>query len=315
MTMFLQCIAILVILSSIIPFIIKGYPLETPIFIHEKFVNYTFVSVPREPKTPLQFALLKMAISNWIMSSNQSRVILIINQMEFDVNHSLYDQITSEFGSDRLIYQNSLKSNRNNIPYINNWFKSAISTTPFNILTLINADILLPPGWAETIRQIIEIFGETAFVTGYRLNFDIENYSYILNKSFNDFNFTEYAYSCNHSEYSFRGMDFFTFLNHPGSDFFKTIPPFIMGKYEWDNWLIGKMNQLYQTVTLGPNYRTYHINHPSTANKRLTEYSVYNKRLRLMHYTPTSDNEHTKWSVVNRSMIISLDRKTVLSMN
>ncbi|OHS96810.1 hypothetical protein TRFO_36937 [Tritrichomonas foetus] len=312
---FVIYISALIIISNVIPFFVKTKSLEKPRFQHETFTNFTFVSVPREPKTPTQFALLKMAVSNWILSSNNSRVILIINPKEFDVNHTLFDEITEDFGPGRLIYQTTLKTNRNNVPYINNWFESAVSTTPFNILTLINSDILLPPGWVDTINQIFEIFGETAFVTGYRLNFDIEDYSYILDRSFKDFNYTEYVYSCNHSEYSFRGMDFFTFMNHPGSNFFKTLPPFLMGKYEWDNWLVGKMNQLYQTITLGPNYRTYHINHPATANKRFTEFSLYNKRLRILYYTPTSDNEHTKWTVKNRTTIVSSDGKTVLRLN
>jgi hypothetical protein len=91
-------------------------------------------------------------------------------------------------------------------------------------------------------------------------------------------------------------MDFFTFMNHPGTRFFSLFPPFLMGKYEWDNWLMGKISLGHQTISLGPDFRVYHLEHPATANKRRTQYSVYNKQLRVLNFAYTGDNRHTKWT-------------------
>lgn len=307
--LFCIIICVLSIIFNILSSIFIKKESLNPHFLKEDFTNFTFVTVPREPKTPTQFALLRFVVSSWIMSSNNSRAIFIINPSEFDVNHTLLKAVEDDFGPGKLIYQPTLKVSRNNVPYINNFFESAVYSTPFNILTLINSDILILPGWIDKINQIFEIFGETAFITGYRLNIDVEDYSVLLNRSFKNFDLMKFINSCPQTEYSYRGMDFFTFLNHPDSKFFENIPPFLMGQYEWDNWLVGKMNLLYQTISLGPDFRVVHINHPSFPRKRFNEYSAYNKRLRFMYYAPTSDNKHTKWTFMNRTKIVSEDKK------
>jgi hypothetical protein len=234
-------------------------------------------------------------------------VILIVDPKTFDPNLTLFNAVAEDFGPGRLTYRHTLETNRDGIPYINNWFKSAVLSAPMTTLTIINADILLPSGWIDTITKILDVFGETAFVTGYRLNFDLKTSTIreLLDmKSHKNVDYDTLVHSYNYKPYGMRGMDFFTFLNHPGTKFFELFPPFLMGKYEWDNWVMGKMRQKHQTITLGSNFRVYHWNHPSTANKRWSPYSLYNKRLRVLYYSSTSDNEHTKWRLKDQSKLV-----------
>ena len=201
--LFCIIICVLSIIFNILSSIFIKKESLNPHFLKEDFTNFTFVTVPREPKTPTQFALLRFVVSSWIMSSNNSRAIFIINPSEFDVNHTLLKAVEDDFGPGKLIYQPTLKVSRNNVPYINNFFESAVYSTPFNILTLINSDILILPGWIDKINQIFEIFGETAFITGYRLNIDVEDYSVLLNRSFKNFDLMKFINSCPQTEYSY----------------------------------------------------------------------------------------------------------------
>jgi hypothetical protein len=279
-------------------------------FTPETLRNFTFVSVPRPVRSESEYFLLRLAISNWISTSQTSRVVLVVDPLEFDVNRTLFREIERDFGPGRLIYQYTLQTNRNKVPYISNWFKSAVQSAPFSVLTLINSDIFLPAGWVQISTQLLDIFGGSAFITGYRLNFDMddEHLSRLkTTESYLDFDIEQFVHSCDTHPYSYRGMDFFTFLNHPGTNFFKLFPPFLMGKYEWDNWLMGKMSQAHQTISMGPDFRVYHVNHPATANKRWSQDSTYNKRLRLLNFALSGDNRHTKWTLVNRDRIVSPD--------
>lgn len=294
MNRFALILSILFISTNIIPCIFKSTHSTNFSISEENFLTHTFISVPREPRNIVEMALLKLTVSNWITSSNNSRVILIVNESLFDANRTLYNEIEKDFGPGKLIYQATLKVERNGVPLVTSFFDGTILSTPFNIITLLNGDILVPPGWMDKVHKIFEVFGESAFITGYRLNFDIPNYSQLLNRSFKEFDIVQYVNMCHQENYTYRGMDFFTFLNHPDINFFESIPPFLITQYEWDNWLIGKMNSLYQTISLGPDCRAYHINHVSNKT-RFNQYSAYNKRLRFMYYHPTGDNRHTKW--------------------
>jgi hypothetical protein len=285
-----------------------------PRFYQENFANITFVSVPRPYRTSKEYLVLKLAISNWISTSDRSRVILIVDGSQFDRNRTLINAIDHDFGPGRLVYTPTLETNRDNVPYINNWFNSAVKTTAFNVLTLINSDIFLPSGWLTIVRKLLDIFGATAFITGYRLNFDLDDahYSILANRTtFQGFDIDGFVHSCDHQPYSYRGMDFFTFLNHPGTRLFELFPPFLMGKYEWDNWLMGTMYKGHQTISLGPGFRTYHVNHPATANERWSPDSAYNKRLRILYFSMTGDNQHTRWTLVNTSHVIGQDNTLI----
>ena len=64
-----------------------------------------------------------------------------------------------------------------------------------------------------------------------------------------------------HSDHSPYGVDTFTFkADNPPFDPY-LIPPFIMGRYNWDNWIIGWLNHISETVTFNLDPPIYHINH------------------------------------------------------
>ena len=294
-------ICILLILANIVPFYFNHDEVTNPNIYQEEnnqYFNHTFITMPKEPRKPIDYALLKFAVSNWITSSNNSKVVFVVDPSEFDVDHLLYNQIEEEFGPGKLIYSPTLKANRYKKPYVNSWWKTAGSISPDSIVTILNSDILIPPEWIDKVNQIFKVFGDSAFVTGYRLNFNIEDIPDILNFSYRDINITAFVHSLNTTEYSFRGMDFFTFYSTPGINYFEDTPPFIIGVYEYDNWLLGKMNHIYQTISLGPDFRVFHMTDLTNRRKiRFTPISIYNKRIRVLYNGYTSDNKHTVWEL------------------
>lgn len=275
----------------------------------------TFTTVPLPLKTEKQFIKMQLIVSNWLLSSPSSKVVFIINESEFDTDRTFMKAVEKDFGPNRLIYDTNWIANYRNYPLINEWFINTLKLNNSNIVALINSDILLPKGFNNKIMKILDILGNTGFITSFRYDFDAEDSEvrdlkrYFRNQQLND-QIESLFKKGNPTEYTHRGMDLFLFRTDPSPFDPSKMPPFIMGAPDWDNYVMGEVNYKLNTATMGEQFRLLHINHPmSKARKK--DINVYNRRLRLFTWKYNGDNRMTKFMMINSTLVQCASKKRI----
>ena len=273
--------------------------------IYNNVDELTFITVPRPLLKDKQRQTMKLALASWLGCSKKSHVLLFINRSEFDPTGKIPDEIDKEFGSGRVIYAGGIRSDHSGVPYINEWFIQGIKHSPSKYVTFINSDILLSSGWLNRVKQVFGIMEShdlPAFLIGQRIDFDLKDEQFKMIK------FTQkdilstidhVVEISSHNDHSPYGIDTFTFkADDPPFDP-QMIPPFIMGRYNWDNWIIGYLNRVCETVTFNLDPPIYHINH------RRHNFDVNDSKVAVNHHLKRANknffgsNYDTKWQVVN----------------
>lgn len=278
----------------------------------------TFVSVPHLITTKERLMGMKMAISSWLSVSPKSSVLLFTNPFEFDPTRSFRTFINNLFGRNRIFYATPIKTNENNVPYVNEWFIRGIKQTKSRYVCFLNSDLVVPSNWFNITKKVfnLSIFSEKSpvFITK-RINFH-------LNESiFNSIDFKSYKSNPNQLLNVFEkivfddpnrkaehpcAIDSFTFRADQVPFDVRRIPPFFMGRPLWDGWLVGYMNSVCDTITYGDTSRLYHIEHPRNESNwsGSNPETASNKN----NYKPRfyGDNSRTKWMVENGFLVKKL---------
>lgn len=224
-----------------------------------------FVSVPRPLKNADQYRRMKLAIASWLACSPSSRVLLYIHRHEFDPTGNFPKELDKEFGEGRIIYAGGIRSDHNGVPYINEWFIAGIRDTPSKYICFINSDILLSEKWLTRVKQVFRVMeGKKPLLIGQRIDFDLDDSLYKLLRFDQEHllsDIDQMVRDSKHSDHSPFGIDFFAFRADEVPFDVDMMPPFIMGRYNWDNWLIGWFNKICDTVTFKLDPPIYHMNH------------------------------------------------------
>jgi hypothetical protein len=204
-----------------------------------------------------------------------SHVLLFINRSEFG---ALADELDHCYGSGRVIYGGHIKTSLAHVPYIDEWFRQGIRHSPSNFVCFINADILLSANWLTGAKHIFRLMdGHPIVVIGQRINCDI-NPRYFQNLSFGKALLQEIDHIAKKSVHypeSPHGMDTFLFQIHGLGLEPERIPPFVMGRYLWDNWFVGYLNHFCDIVTFSLDPPIYHINHkPNERNPNEDQFAA-----------------------------------------
>ncbi|OHT04766.1 hypothetical protein TRFO_06211 [Tritrichomonas foetus] len=267
----------------------------------------TFVSVPRPLKKDKQKRTMKLALSSWLACSPKSRVLLFIERDEFDPTGKIPDEIDNIFGKDRVIYAGGIRCDHSGVPYIHEWFIQGIKQSPSKYITFINSDILLSENWLKRVKQIFNIMDDKPTVLiGQRIDFDLkgEKFQKLIfsqDKLLNSID--NMVQESKHSDHSPFGIDTFTFrADKPPFDP-EMIPPFMMGRYNWDNWLIGWFNRICDTVTFNLDPPIYHINHNRHSFNVNDSKVAINHHLKQANMNYFGSNFDTKWEVKNGFLV------------
>jgi hypothetical protein len=267
----------------------------------------TFISVPRAISTAEQYNRTKLAVSSWLASSPDAHVLLFLNRSEFDQHGKLPDELDSLFGPGRIHYAGPIKHDLNGIPYIDDWFRQGIRKSQSKYVCFINSDILISAKWLSRVSAVDRLFPDRSIMMiGQRIDFDLQ-----LNL-FDALSFEpktllkeidEMVQRSPHSDHSPYGVDSFTFrIDHLPFDP-ERIPPFLMGRYNWDNWIIGYLNTISETVTFNLNPPIYHINHIRH------NFDPEDDKVAVNHHTKKANkdyfgsNSDTTWEIVQNDLV------------
>ena len=262
-----------------------------------------------------QYRRMRLAIASWLACSPSSRVLLFVQRNEFDPSGKFPAELDKEFGEGRIIYAGGIRSDHNGVPYINEWFIEGVKYTPSKYICFINSDILLSSKWLPRLKQVFTAMEEKKpLIIGQRIDFDLKDSLYdelrfdqqhmlgdidaMVNKSRNSV----------HSPY---GIDFFAFRADAVPFDVEMVPPFIMGRYNWDNWLIGWFNKICDTVTFNLDPPIYHMNHIRHG------FDVNDPRVAINHHLKKANRDYfganfdTKWEVKQGALVRRRGRERI----
>lgn len=283
--------------------------------IYSEIDEITFISVPNRYNTSLKPSM-KVAISSWLASSPKSHVILFIDRKEFDNTDQFPEELEKIFGKDRVTYIGNIRKDLHGIPYINEWFIQGVLQSRSKYMAFINADIIVSSKWLKRVKQVYSIpqlKDKPLVLMNQRIDFDLKKEDFV-SISFTDY-FNEnnesillnqiesMIYNSTHRNHSPDGIDCFTFRKDKLPFDPTLIPPFIIGRFVWDNWLVGWLNTICDTVTFHTDPPIYHVNHiRHVNNKKDPRVAVnFNFMEANNHYLGT--NTDTKWEVKNDALI------------
>lgn len=153
-----------------------------------------------------------------------------------------------------LIHVPNVDVNADGLPYINSMFDIArkISTTPY--LAYINSDILLSKDFSKTVRNCLDKAEDKILVVARRKNIPIvfsildEKGKCAFEELVEDYAVWDRA----------NAIDLFIF----NKDLYSNIPPFIIGRMAWDNWLLWKArDENAQVIDISHDAFLYHPIH------------------------------------------------------
>jgi hypothetical protein len=273
------------------------------------FVNYsieqiTFISVPRPTVDRMAYLYSKLAIGSWLSVSPCSNVLLFINRSGFG---PLADEIDDLYGPGRVIYRGSIKHDFADIPYIDEWFQKGIQYSPTNFVCFINSDILVSGNWLTRAKQVFRIMAHRPIlVIDQRMDFTL-NLTHFDNLKFGGNSLLQQidvmVKNSPHSIYQPTGIDMYLFRIDCLRLEPKRIPPFMMGRPLWDNWLVGYATTIGDTITFALNPPVYHIRHQSQWAGWKCE------RVSLNYHTWKANNEYmgsnvdAKWRVSGNALV------------
>ncbi|EAY21725.1 hypothetical protein TVAG_237510 [Trichomonas vaginalis G3] len=260
-----------------------------------------FITVPRPFMNGDIFERNKLAIHSWLSVSNSSRVLLFVNRSEYDPSGEFPNLLDKLYGPDRVKYLGYIKSDLNEVPYIDHWFIRGLQETESKYVCFINADIVLSSTWLHRVKQVFQSMkNKNVVMIGQRIDFDLRKEKLsTLNYGSKDFlkEIDRFVMDSYHEDHSPYGIDTFTFRadNPPFNP--EMIPPFIMGRYNWDNWLVGWLNTICDTVTFNLDPPIYHVNHERHNFDPEDNRVAVNDRLRKANRNFFGSNYDTNWEI------------------
>jgi hypothetical protein len=276
--------------------------------VYTEVEELTFISVPRPLKEEKQYKRMKLAIGSWLACSPHARVILFINRTNFDPSGKFPNELESEFGENRVTYAGAIRADFSGVPYINDWFIQGVRHAKSRYVCFINSDILLSGKWLKRVRQVFQAMPDDLkpVLIGQRIDFDMQDSRY-KRLTFSQEQLLKdidsLVDSSKHSDHSPYGVDTFTFRIDPLPFDVEKIPPFVMGRYNWDNWLIGWLNKICDTITFNLDPPIYHMNHPRH------NFDVNDSKVAINHHLKKANNDYfgsnydTKWEIVDGELV------------
>ncbi|OHT16505.1 hypothetical protein TRFO_41775 [Tritrichomonas foetus] len=121
------------------------------------FPSVTFISCPFPVTTASRLSLYQLTMSSWLRTPN-SKIMITLKREEFDPLGFFTNQLEEKYGQNSLIFTDSIESDENGIPYIDDWFVKGMDKSTTDLVCWINSDIVIPDGWYDRIRFLHSFF-------------------------------------------------------------------------------------------------------------------------------------------------------------
>ena len=207
------------------------FPLDakTVFSLARKKIRMAYINSGKMPltlfTTPKPFighigTIQRNAIYSWTLLEPRPEIIIFGDE-------SGSAEVASEFG---FRHVPDIARNEFGTPFLDDIFKKAHDMASNNMLCYINADIILMSDFMHAVVMVAGRFPKFLMV-GQRWNLDIKE-PLRFNRQWEDD--LRMLIKQNGVLYTIDGIDYFVFLR----GLFNKIPPFLVGRVAWDNWLL-----------------------------------------------------------------------------
>ena len=192
------------------------------------------------------FKLIQInAINSWRSLSDEIEIII------FGLSRGV-DEYAKTINSTHIP---EIKCTDSGIPLISDMILQGTKRAKFDILLLVNADIILPNKFIDII-QILKNRKKKFLAIGHRWDMDVDEYinfsDLIESKKFwSKANEISKQHACT-------GIDYFIFKKGT----LKSLPDFAIGRFGWDNWILWSVRRrLIPLIDLSAEIKVIHQNH------------------------------------------------------
>jgi len=221
----------------------------------------TIFSCPKPFTNPYINIIQRNAIKSWTLLKPKPEIILVGNDEGVS-------EICREFN---LIHIPEIERNEYGTPLLNSIFSEAEKAASHQLMCYINADIILMSDFMKAIEVVINQMKPPFLLIGRRYDLEINE---LLS-----FEFEDYLYSLLRKKGKLHpptGLDYFVFTK----GLFGEIPPFAIGRFAFDNWLIWRAKSKgVPVVDLTPQNPVIHQAHDYSHIKNLDKSRFINSEI------------------------------------
>jgi hypothetical protein len=245
----------------------------------------TIFTAPKPFTEPHIDVIQRNAIRSWLCLGADVRVLLVGNETGMSA-------VAAEYGVTQLA---EVACNEQGTPLVSSIFSLARQASDSPLLTYVNTDILLLPGFLSAARDVSHQ-ADDFLVIGQRWDLDVTQ---LLDFSDGWETRLEMDVKEHGRQHPPAGSDYFLFPRH----LFPDIPDFAIGRAGWDNWMIyHARTHKCPVIDATPAIRIVHQNH--NYNHLLGGKPHYN-------HPESFQNEAMAGGATNLLMVLDSDRQLV----
>lgn len=175
----------------------------------------------------------------------------------------------------------NIERNKLGTPLINGVFKDIHTLVPSKFYCYVNTDILLTQSFITSFNTVVNNF-DNFLAVGQRTDADVVDLL-TFNSGWED--------SISGKLHSKSGIDYFIF----SSGLYLNIPPFLVGRWKWDNWLVWRALQSVPVIDATEVIKAIHQNHVDRA-KRIRDGGVEAKVNARLARKDTKNIDDATWA-------------------
>ncbi len=197
-------------------------------------------------------------------------------------------EVAQEFG---IRHEPQVQRNKNGTPFLNCMFDRAQEIARHNLLCYVNCDILLMSDFRDALERVSH-WRRTFLMIGRRWNTNVAE----------PWDFTDPDWQCRLRALALQegnqgepwGIDYFVFSR---GLYYRRIPPFLVGRPCWDNWLIWKARSSGDPVVdASPVVIAVHQNHDYSHNVDLPAAEKKISEIDLLSWVFPVWGEESRWN-------------------
>ena len=107
------------------------------------------------------------------------------------------------------------------------------------------------------------------------------------------------------------GIDSYILLKSHLYNFLDQIPPFLMGRYQWDTWIADLFNKKSETFQMGASNKMFHINHIRKPSDIQNPLNSINVALKKAYGSSSIQVDSAKWKVTEKYLVKKKDESKI----
>lgn len=231
------------------------------------------------------------AFNGWRALGNEVEIIIFGNSIGSEQNAKMINAV----------YLPDVRVTESGVPYLSDLFEKARKYSSYDILTFINADIILPNNFLNIVSEVKNQL-KKFLIVGHRWDMDVDNIidftdRHVMKEFWQRAKKDSVQHPCT-------GIDYFVFNKNA----FKTIPDFAIGRPGYDNWLLWNARRHFlPLVNVSNDIIAIHQNHHFNFHNLKADPKIYyeedGKKNQMIHGEKTLNLLDTNYYTIDGKVL------------